>query len=90
MWPKGNRTSIVIGRRALSVGRESFATERKMRAYDRGTAQHAAVIRSGHSRLERVLYLMTKSSRAVFTKHFILPLGVLLTRAKTFDVGVFS
>ena len=29
-------------------------------------------------------------SGAVFTKHFILPLGVLLTRAKTFSVGVFS
>ena len=29
-------------------------------------------------------------SGAVFTKHFFLPLGVLLTRAKTFYVGVFS
>ena len=31
-----------------------------------------------------------KTPGAVFTKHFILLLGVLLTRAKTFYVGVFS
>ena len=40
--------------------------------------------------IKQLFLFIHTTSGAVFTKHFILQLGVHLTRAKTLYVGVFS